>query len=240
MDRMKKESLSQTEMMELLLESFAERENSNDLAKKLISKFGGFSRALNAPIEDILKIRGMDEKTAKYLKSIPDFARYYVDDMQKSSKRVFDVNSAISNMRPKFIGMNRECLVAMLLNSKGQIVFNDIIFKGSITHVPLYIKDLIALCINYDAQTAFIAHNHTGGSPAPSRNDVVATKELQIALESLYMNLEDHIVFTEDSYTSMKKSGWISDIVRATDNFRKSLILEAMSAESELELENEI
>jgi DNA repair protein RadC len=69
----------------------------------------------------------------------------------------------------------------------GTVVDNSIILK--------YVVDSLATGI-------IIAHNHPSGNLKPSEADIRVTKDLQILLKILKVNLLDHIILTEDSYYS--------------------------------------
>ncbi len=232
--------LTDTDILDSLLSFIVVGRDTRKIATALIKKFGSFSTVLGAPESELLKITGIDIKTAKYLTQLPEFARYYLDDItNKTRKRIFDTNSSYDQFRLKFLGMTKECVAIIILNSRGQIVHNDILWQGTVSQVPVYIRELVSLCIHFDADTVIIAHNHPSGNPAPSRGDVSATKEIQIALDGIYVNLEDHLIITDTDYTSLRKSGWLSDVSAATSMYRNNILMSARKAEDELGLAEE-
>lgn len=231
------EALSDIDMLEIALFNSMPRGDTRAIATAMVKKFGSFSSAINAPKTELIKIDGLGEKSIKYLKTIPDLSRFYLDGLHKSKKRIFDVNSSYEYLKYKFLGMTKECVAVIILNSRGKVMFNDILWKGTVSQVPIYIRDLVALCIHYDADTVIIAHNHPSGNPAPSKGDISATKELQMALESVYVSLGDHLIITDTDYTSLRKSGWLGDLVTAANMYRKNILIAAKNIEQELELE---
>lgn len=238
LDKVGAAALSDVDMMELVLFNSMPRGDTRPVAEAMIKKFDDFASAINAPESELLKIKGLGEKTISYLKTIPDISRFYLDGMNKISKRVFDVNSAYDYLKYKFVGMTKECVAVIILNSRGKIMFNDILWQGTVSQVPIYVRELVALCIHYDADTIILAHNHPSGNPAPSKGDIAATKELQMALESVYVTLGDHLIITDtDDYTSLRKSGWLSDLATASDMYRKNILITAKNIERELDFE---
>lgn len=231
------DGMAPEDVLELALFCSIPRADTRELALKLLKRFGSFSGVLNAPVKDLMRVEGVGGKTAELLHMLPQFARYYLDDLAAKSKRIFDVNSAYEQMKSKFVGRTRECVAALILNSRGQIMFDDILCQGTVSQVPIYVRELVELCIRFDADTVVLGHNHVSGNPAPSKGDIVATKELQLALDGVYVNLEDHIIFTHAGYTSMRKSGWLSDVTVATEQFRQNMLMEAMAAEESLNLD---
>lgn len=228
------ESMSSQDMLEMLLYQCLPRIDTNKLAAELLKRFDTFSGVINAPVKELVKVEGVGMSTAKFLHQLPQFMRFYMEDMTNATKRVFSSETAFELIRGKFLGRRNEIIVLMILNSRGQVIYNNVVSEGSVAMVPVYIKKVIELCIEYDADTVFIAHNHPSGNPAPSKGDIVATKELQLALESVYITLSDHLIFTDTDYTSMKKSGWLEDIAKASASFKQAQLNDALIAEKKL------
>ena len=140
--------------------------------------------------------------------------------------------------RPKFLGRTTEAVCLMLLDGRGRLIYNDVLSEGSITAVPIYIRRLLQLCILYDAQNVLLAHNHPSGSAAPSRNDITATRQVEMALESIDATLNDHIIFAGEDYLSFAKSGWLINVKRDVRLRRREELRTTREEERELLQEN--
>ncbi|MFI3325735.1 MAG: DNA repair protein RadC [Clostridia bacterium] len=232
------DALSDIDMLEIALFNCMTRGDTRGIATALVKKFGSFSASVNAPVTELLKIKGLGGKSVDFLKTIPDLSRFYLDGINKSKKRIFDINSSYEYLKYKFLGLTKECVAVVILDGRSKVVFNDILWQGTVSQVPVYVRDLVALCIHYDADTVIIAHNHPSGNPAPSKGDLSATKELQIALESVSVSLGDHLIITDTDYTSMRKSGWLGDLITASDQYRKSILIAAKKVEDELDFDD--
>ena len=101
----------------------------------------------------------------------------------------------------------------MLLDGRGRLRYNDILLEGSASEVPIYVRRIIRLCIDYQVQQAVLAHNHPSGNPLPSRSDLLSTCQIILALESIDARLVDHIIFSEDDYFSFAESGMLRSLV---------------------------
>ena len=64
------EALQDYELLELVLFMAIPRVDTKPIAKALIKRFGSLSEALNAPVEELVKIDGIKDKTALALKSV--------------------------------------------------------------------------------------------------------------------------------------------------------------------------
>ena len=54
-----------------------------------------------------------------------------------------------------------------------------------------------------------LLHNHPSGDPSPSKADIDITKDINKALDSIGIELIDHIVIGDNCYYSFKEQGII-------------------------------
>ena len=209
---------------------------AEEVAAALLERFGGFEGVFLAPEEELARTVG--EQAARYLRLTTDLARAYLEDKSKDLKRVYDTTSAVDLFRPKFLGRTTEAVCLMLLDGRGRLIYNDVLSEGSITAVPIYIRRLLQLCILYDAQNVLLAHNHPSGSAAPSRNGITATRQVEMALESIDATLNDHIIFAGEDYLSFAKSGWLINVKRDIRLRRREELRTTREEERELLQEN--
>ena len=135
---------------------------------------------------------------------------------------------------PKLLGRTTEAVCLMLLDGQARLLYNDILSEGSISAVPVYIRRLLQLCIRYDAQHVLLAHNHPSGNAAASQNDIVATRQVEMALESIDATLNDHIIFAGDDYHSFAKSGWLWTAKREVRRQRQEELQASREEEREI------
>lgn len=198
----------------------------------LMERFGGFEGVFLAPEEELERTVG--PQAAGYLRLTTDLARAYLEDKSRDLKRVYDTNSAVELFRPKFLGRTTEAVCLMLLDGRGRLLYNDILTEGSISAVPIYVRRLLHLCILYNAQNVLLAHNHPSGSAAPSRNDLIATRQVESALESIDATLNDHVIFAGEDFLSFAKSGWLGVVKREARQKRKKDLQAAQEEEQRL------
>ena len=87
--------------------------------------------------------------------------------------------------------------------AEAKILYCDVLAEGSVSSVPIYKRRLVELCIRYNVQTVFIAHNHPSGlaCPFPQRycgyqaHSVVAERDRRLAQRSYYFAGDDYCSF---------------------------------------------
>ena len=197
------------EVLELLLYYAVPQGDTNPTAHRLLQKFGSIDRVLEAPIEELQKVKGIGPSAATLLRMIPAYARVYLEAKAMEKGRAYSIEEAAQLLIPKFVGRTKEAVAVLLLNSKGVPLYTGIVAEGSIHVAPIYVRDIIQLAINYGADTLILAHNHPSGNAAPSAGDIMATKEVLRAAESVNVTLGDHLIVAGEDFTSFRKSGWL-------------------------------
>lgn len=193
-----------TAVLEQLFSLLIPEKTAKALVGKLKIRFGGFQGILSAPGEE-LEEAGVPAICRRLLELTGVLAKTMLEEDSKGLKRVYDTASAIALMRPHYFGKSSEALGVLVLDAKGQALFCDLISEGSATAVPVYIRRLVEVCIRCNASSVYLFHNHPSGAALPSKNDILSTRRVEIALRSIDVYLQDHVILAgEDSYSFLK------------------------------------
>lgn len=199
-------------VLELLLYYAIPLKDTNPVAHELLRKFGSLSAVFDAPLEELMKVDGVGQSAATLIKLVPELCRRYQDDPERNSRRVCNYDDAGEYLVGKFIGRQDEAVVLMLLDSRMNIRFCDVVSEGSAVAANIYVKKIARMAMRYNSVYAILAHNHPGGECLPSAQDVDTTHWLFSALETLEVKLVDHIIVSGNNYLSMAKSGILPEL----------------------------
>ena len=202
------------QILELLLFYGLPRADTNPIAHELLDRFGTISGVCDAPIEELTRTKGITQNVAILLKLIPQLSRHYINTQTSDKERIYDTNSAMRIISPQFIGRKNEMVVLVLMDSKNRVLYCGVVTEGNVNTVPLYIRKIITLAATYNAAEAIIAHNHPSGNVMPSPGDIIATRKLNAAMETIDVHLQDHIIFGYPDYLSMKDCGLLAHILK--------------------------
>ncbi len=110
---------------------------------------------------------------------------------------------------PEIKYADREHFVVLFLNTKHRVLWIDIPFHGTIDASSVFPREILKAAILCGAAAIVVAHNHPSGEPAPSREDIQITKELNSACELMQVRLLDHIIVGDgnEKFVSMRDSG---------------------------------
>ncbi len=104
----------------------------------------------------------------------------------------------------------QEVLVALLLNTKNNIVGIQEISRGSLSASIVHPREVFKAAILHNAASIILAHNHPSGHPSPSREDIAITERIAKAGKILDIQLLDHVIVGESIFVSLKEKGIIN------------------------------
>ena len=110
---------------------------------------------------------------------------------------------------PSMRDLQREELHVFCLDTKNYVTKQRRIFEGSLNASIIHPREVFRFAIEEAAASIILVHNHPSGDPAPSPEDVHATKQLIEAGKYVQIPVTDHVIIGDGSYISMKEEGII-------------------------------
>jgi DNA repair protein RadC len=97
----------------------------------------------------------------------------------------------------------KEQLRGLYLNSRYQVVFDEVVSIGSLTSNIVHPREVFRPAVEHGAVAIIIAHNHPSGRLEPTAADLQITEQLISAGEMLGIELLDHLVIADGKYASL-------------------------------------
>lgn len=112
----------------------------------------------------------------------------------------------------EFLGeVDREYFVVMCLDVKNQPTNISVAHIGSLNTSIVHPREVLKTAILSNAASIICCHPHPSGDPTPSQEDIEVTNRLVEAGLIIGVEVLDHIVLGDDSYVSMKESGYFEN-----------------------------
>lgn len=201
------ESLAEHEALEYLLYFAIPRQNTNPMAHRLIQHFGSFCRVLEASEEELLEVEGIGPSSARVIRSVLEFARYYAMHKRTGHVRLNTTEKVAEYIRPLFLGMQQEALYLIAMDDNYTPLRDIRIGEGLPNKLTFDINKLARTAVSTGCTCAVLAHNHPSGLAVPSEADFAATVQITKALGMLGIDLLDHLIITDADAASMRDSG---------------------------------
>ncbi len=198
------EATSPHKVLEMLLFYGIPRADTNETAHLLLKHFGSFDRVIDAPIEELKKIKGMGENTAVLIKLMAPVIRLYMKEKtDPGRKRYFTLDELGEFLKMKYIGFTKEAFAITCLDSQGSMLGFDIVAEGEVGTVSVSTRNVVETVINRNATYVVLSHNHPGGEATPSYDDIETTEKLCGVLRNINVAVLDHIILCDNDYVSL-------------------------------------
>ena len=109
-------------------------------------------------------------------------------------------------LAPEMSPLLQEQLRVVLLNTRKEVVGQRVVYLGNVNSSIARPAEIYRPAIVEGAPNIIIAHNHPGGDPAPSPEDMKVTGEIAKAGELLGIELLDHLVIGRPGFRSIAET----------------------------------
>ncbi len=197
----------ENQALELLLYYCIPRRDTNPIAHALLERFGTLSQVLEAPAEELMRVDGVGEHAATFLRLVTEISRYYLVNRASQVKILPTIEDCARYLVPHFYGRRNETVFLLCLDAKCKLLCCREIGEGSVNSANISVRKIMETALSLNATTVVLAHNHPSGIAVPSGDDIQTTRRLAAALSAVDIHLADHIVVADDDYVSMVQSG---------------------------------
>ena len=141
------------------------------------------------------------------LHDLPDdvIREEYVKRYTLKSGAKLNSSGKVANHLRSYFSKSKTCesFVMIYLNSQHELIDTKVLFTGTIATAAIYPREIIkSILIDFPGTAAvIISHNHPSGSNTPSSPDFAITKKIKTALESIDIELLDHIILGSNHYS---------------------------------------
>lgn len=198
------------EILELILFSVILRRDVKPLAKNLLLRFGSVAAVLDAEKSELLKISGVGERVAAQLKLFREIVTLYAKQTRLEGKPLNSGRAVADFARAKIGSSPYENFLVIFLNNQNKLIDCDVT-PGTVNRAAVYPRNIAKRALELHACAVILAHNHPGGSVAPSAEDVAVTNVIGKALSAVEVKLIDHVVVTTSDYASMRAMGAVNN-----------------------------
>ena len=204
------ESLSNEELLAILLRTGTKGENVIALSKRLLIELDGLDGLLNVSFEEASKIKGIKKvKACQIIAMMELFNRFKTLKSQKENLKISspkDVSTLLINEMSNF---KQEVFKLILLNTKNIRIGTKDVFKGTLNSSIVHPREVFKEAVQRGSANIIVCHNHPSGDPNPSKEDIDITLRLKECGNIMGIGLLDHIIIGNNKYVSLKEKGII-------------------------------
>ncbi|WP_258100769.1 RadC family protein [Marinoscillum pacificum] len=205
-----KSSLSDAELIGILLGSGTKTLSAVDLAKQILNSVNNDLHTLaKMSVKDLCKFKGIGEAKAISIVSALELGRRRKDAEPVKQPRITCSDDAYQLLKPELTDLPHEEFWIILLKRNNQVIRKEQVSFGGVSGTIVDPKIIFKKALDNLASGMILVHNHPSGNLKPSQADIQLTKKLKTSGELLEIPIYDHIIFTDHGYYSFSDQSMI-------------------------------
>ncbi|TEU03351.1 MAG: JAB domain-containing protein [Dehalococcoidia bacterium] len=200
-------SLSNSELLAIILRTGTAAENVLGLASRLLSRFGGLVGLARASLGELCAERGVGQAKAAQLKAALELGRRLSSTHPEERAVVRTPQDVANLLMAEMSFLDQEQLRVVLLTSKNQVISIPDVYKGNVNTSLIRPSELFREAVRENCPAIIVVHNHPSGDPDPSPEDIAVTEQIVAAGRVLDIEVLDHMIIGGQRYVSLKERG---------------------------------
>jgi len=200
-------SLSDVELLAILLRTGTHRESALQLAQRLLTTVGGLRYLREKSFEELSAIPGIGPAKVAQIQSALELGRRLASLHPEERPRITSPRDVVNRWMPRLRFEQQEHLVVLLLNTKNEILAEEVVFVGTLDSSLAHPREIFRTAIRRSSAALILVHNHPSGDPTPSAEDLQITRRMAQAGEILGIEVLDHIILGDQRYRSLREEG---------------------------------
>lgn len=186
--------LSEIQVLEFILFYIFPRGDVNPLAHRLLARFETVYNVIEASVDDLMRVKGMGESSAKKLHSMMSIYDFYCLEKISRSSSVTDFGSFLDNIEILLRPKNTELCYIFAISPGGSITHGRLFSRGNVSAVDFEVSELASYISTYKVKSVIFVHNHPGGTCFPSAQDRTSNERLNKFLNLCGVQLYDSLI----------------------------------------------
>lgn len=198
-----KASLSDAELVAILIGSGNRNESAVSLCKRILSSVdNNLSELGKLSIKQLMEFKGIGEAKAISIIAALELGRRRRGEEALQKKKITSSKSVFELMQPIIGELPHEEFWIVYLNNSNKVIHKSQLSKGGITGTLVDTRLVLKTALEVGAVGLILSHNHPSGTLVPSQADKAVTLKLKTAAQSLDIKVLDHLIVTENAYFS--------------------------------------
>ncbi|WP_142715461.1 RadC family protein [Fodinibius sediminis] len=204
------ESLSDAELLAILLRTGSKKMNVIQMAQALLNHFDGLRYLARKEWQDLKVIPGMGDVKSLMLEAVFELSRRIQVAGLGEQVQITSPEDAVAYFGPKLRDLTREVFLVAFLNNAKIVMGHKKISSGGATATIVDPAEVMRQAVMNEANSILLLHNHPSGQNKESKADIRLTRRIAESGKLLGIPVDDHIIIAGDSYTSFRAKGHLN------------------------------
>jgi DNA repair protein RadC len=201
------EMLSDAELLAIFLRIGIKGKTAVDLARDLLSQFGGLNGIYGANLQQLSAIKGMGVSKYVQLQAAFEMCRRALGEQMQEKDMLSSPQQVHDYLTLHLSSADHEIFVVLFLDAQNRLMATEEMFRGTLTQTSVYPREVVKKSLYHNAASVILAHNHPSGIAKQSKADEYITQVLKEALSLVDVRLLDHFIVAGNETFSFSKHG---------------------------------
>lgn len=194
--------LSDAECLALILRTGQPGVTAEQLAQRLLARFGGLAGLAAATQRQLGAEHGVGPARAAAMLGAFGLARRLVEAGQSPGAAIRGGHDVARIVHESVRASKQESFFALLLDARHRVIGLRVVSRGSLQSAPVHPREVFGPAIRDGAAAMVVAHNHPSGDPTPSDDDRRITDRLRQVGQLIGIEVLDHVVVGDRRFYS--------------------------------------
>ncbi|MGV3275104.1 RadC family protein [Staphylococcus sp. 11261D007BR] len=197
-------SLSNTELLAILINTGSKGHSSLEIASQILSCYPTVNQLKQLSIVELQAFTGIGLNKAVTLLAAFELAFRLDDGHIAGQLDTIQAPDQVAKLLYKeFKGVQQEHFILFILNTKHHIIHRETLFIGTLNSAVIHPREVFKVALKWSAHAIIVAHNHPSGDTTPSKADMLTTERLMQCGKTMGIELLDHIIIGNETFTSI-------------------------------------
>ncbi len=203
-------SLSDAELLAVLLRTGTREKNSIELARELLSALkSSLLGLMDITPKELMRISGIGEAKAVQLLCVGEISKRIARTRALRQPALTSPGAVAEYYMEQLRYLKVEQVWLSLFDTKNQLIASQMISQGTVNGSMISPREVMIVALRHEAVSMILVHNHPSGDASPSQEDILLTNRMQTASDFVGIALLDHIIIGNHCYVSLKEHGMI-------------------------------
>jgi DNA repair protein RadC len=203
------ETLSNAELLAILLRTGTKRRNVIDTAKYVLDQYGGLHQLGRKCWKDLRRVDGIGSVKAVTIVAAMELARRLQTDTPDEKVFLRSPDDVFRYFGPKLRDLRKEVFVVAFLNAAKKLLGFEKVSVGAQTATIVDPAEIMRRAILNESHSVVLLHNHPSANAVASQADILLTKRLCDVGKLVGVPIDDHVIIAGYEYVSLRIKGFI-------------------------------
>ena len=202
-------TLSDAELLAILLRSGTAGRSALDVARELLKSFRSLRKLIAADRQRFCAERGLGPARFAELQAAIEIGRRQLSEAMLAGPTLASPKATRDFLSAQLRDLEHEVFCCLYLDKRHRLIRYEELFRGTIDGASVHPREIVKLALQRNSAAVIIAHNHPSGVAEPSHADELITHRVKEALALVDIRLLDHIIVGDGAAVSLAERGLI-------------------------------